>query len=131
MLTLHLDTANVMIEEKRDVRFALYELQLAVVGIVLGRHGVSFLRGAELFLQVAQPRILACVDASAKMHAHFRAVVAAQHGTILYQSHLQTQSCGSHGSTHSSHSATHNNEVEHTSRAHTLACFQHLVAVSS
>ena len=120
-----------MIEEKRDVGFGLHELQLAVVGIVFGRHGVSFQRWTELFLQVAQPRILACVDASAKMHAHLRAVIAAQNGTILHQCHLQTKPCSSHGGTHSSDSATHNNEVEHACRTHTLACFQHLVAVSS
>ena len=120
-----------MVEEKRDVGFGLHELQFAIVGIVFGGHSVSFQRWTELFLQVAQPRILASVDAPAKMHAHLRAVIATQNRAILHQCHLQTKSCSSHGSTHSSDSATHNNEVEHTSRTRTLACFQHLVAVSS
>ena len=119
-----------MIKEERHVRFGLHKFQLAVVGIVFGRHGVSFLRWAELFLQVAQPRILTRVDAPTKMYAHFRAVVAAQNGAILHQSHLQTQpSCG-HSGTHSGHTSTHNNEVEHPCRTHIRASSQHLVAVS-
>ena len=119
-----------MIKEERHVGFGLHELQLAVVGIVFGRHGVSFLRWAELLLQVAQPRILTRVDAPTKMYAHFLAVVAAQYGAILYQSYLQAQSCGSHSSTHSGHSTTHDNEIEHPCRTHVLVSSQHLVAVS-
>ena len=108
----HLHSVDMEIQVEADVFLGFHHGQLARIGIVFGRHGVAFLRGCKLFLQVAEPRIRLHVDATAQVYAHFRTVVATQNGTVLHQSHAQTQASCRQSRTHSGHSATHNHKVE-------------------
>ena len=101
-------THDAVVQEQAYVLLIPDKVHLTLVFIEIGRLGIAALHGVELLLQVAQTRIGPHTDVSAHVHSYLRAVVTAQHGPIVYQSHLQAQprccdSCADTGRTSTAH----------------------------
>ncbi len=90
-ITLHPDFVRMHVQEQMNILFRSDDLQLLLVVVVHGRLGVSAKTGVEFPDEIAQGRIGRLVYLSVEMNTNLRAIVTAEHGTVLYQRHLQPE----------------------------------------
>ena len=90
-ITPHFDLMGMHVQEKMNVPFCPDDVQLLLVVVVHGRLGVSSKAGVEFPDEITQSRVGGEIDLPVEVNTNLRAVVATEHGTILYQRHLQSE----------------------------------------
>ena len=111
-ITPHFDLIGMHVQEKMNVPFRPDDVQLLLVVVVHGGLGISSKAGVEFPDEITQSRVGGEIDLPVKVNAYFRAVVAAKHGTSLYQRHLQSEPCRRDSCARAGYAASDDNQIE-------------------
>ncbi len=111
LAAIHSDFNGPVIRIKRDTLLSINELLFPAVLVIFRRLGISGLSMAEFPYHAAKSLIGADFGITSKMHAHLRAVVAAEHRAVIHKRHLQTIAGSGCSGTHSGNSPSHDNKI--------------------